>query len=133
MTLMQSRKDEGRNGSGPLLAGAPVVDPTTGLHGEDCACARCQLGYGPTREERWRARAALARAAARAKALDEAARIREKAKTKAEVTAALLRQDEADTRERLAAQLAPVKRPATAAELEELKRQYFPRRRTHHG
>lgn len=121
MTL--SRKVAGLD-SGPLLASAPIVDGATGLHSEDCACARCQLGYGPTREERHQARMRLQRAAARAKAAVEASAVLARKRAAAEVTAALLKLDETDTKERMKVALAPVIRPATAKELDELKREF---------
>ncbi len=121
--MTPSRK-VGDPGNGPLLAGAPIVDPATGLHGEDCTCARCQLGYGPTREERHQARQRLARAEARAKAATEAEKIRAKKLAQAAVTTELLKGDEVETRARVARALAPVTRPATAEELAELKREW---------
>lgn len=129
--MTQSKKD-GAPGSAPLLAGAPIVEPETGLHADECECARCQLGFGPTREERWARRAALARAEQRRKAASEAAKVRAKLAEKAAVTAELLKGEEADTRARMRAALAPVVRPATAEELAELKREHgLERRRAH--
>ena len=129
--MTPSKRGDGL-GNGPLLASAPVTDPETGLHSEECECARCQLGFGPTREDRWAARAALARAAQRRKAASEAAKVRAKLAEKAAVTAELLKGEEADTKERMRAALAPVERPATAEELAELKREFgLERRRTH--
>lgn len=109
--------------SGPLLAGAPKYDEF-GLHHADCACARCQLGYAPTRIDRDLARRRSDTARAKAKAAVDAARIVEKKKVAAAVTAELLKGDEADTRRRMETALAPVARPATAEELAELKREF---------
>jgi hypothetical protein len=114
-----------------LLAGAPVFDEL-GLHAATCDCARCQLGYGPTSVDRFQARQRIEQAAARAKAATEAAKMKAKAAERAAVTHELLKGEEAETKARMARTLAPVTRPATAAELEDLKAEYAHLfRRTH--
>jgi hypothetical protein len=125
---MQSKGDA--RGSAPLLAGAPVFDEF-GLHSAECACARCQLGYGPTRIDRDQARRRAETAAVRVKAAIEAAKVKAKAAEKAAVTHELLKGDEAETMARLRASLAPVIRPATPEELAELKREYGLERKAH--
>ena len=42
------------------LPAAPRFD-STGLHAEDCGCARCEQGFKPTSADRWAARQAQIR------------------------------------------------------------------------
>ena len=112
------------------LPSAPRIDGD-GLHAEDCECARCALGFRPTRAERWNAHMAReirekAQRAAELKAAEVA-----KEDVKRAVTWRRLEVQERDTAEMLKAMTKPVERPATAEELDELKKQYGfrPRRR----
>lgn len=56
----------------------PKLDPMSGLHADDCACARCEAGYRPTIAQRWAAKRAhdLAAAAAKAVQLTDAQKAR---------------------------------------------------------
>jgi hypothetical protein len=98
----------------------------TGLHAEDCTCARCEAGYRPTIAQRWAARQAHERAKKRqalTEQLSEAQIVRREAK------AALARQrlaaEEAETTARLRAQAAAVKRAwkPSAEEIAEMRRE----------
>lgn len=120
-------RDAGRNppgSSGQLpLPSAPVLDKY-GLHAGECECARCALGYRPTSAERWNARATWERIeAARLKAKVKAAEQTTQEKHAA-TTWERLQETNRETAERLARVTAPVVRPATDEELDELKKLY---------
>jgi hypothetical protein len=127
MTLTRSK-----TGAGPTLPrqlalpGAPKLD-RTGVHAVECECARCGLGYRPSKAERELARQHYDRAEQRRK--EEAARVAagdappvSPAEVKHQRAAERLKHREAETREYLAALHRPVVRPATPEELDELKR-----------
>ncbi len=105
------------------LPRAPILD-RWGLHAEDCECARCALGFRPSRDERWRSRQAAEAAEARRKKVADAAAQQTKEDEKRAVTWVRLGIAERDTAEMLKRLTAPVERPATDAELDELKRAY---------
>jgi hypothetical protein len=115
-------------GDGPAnrqvrLPSAPRIDET-GLHHLDCECARCALGFRPTRLERDRQRFLCERAAAaRAKAKADAAKV-SKEEEKSALTWERLAEQEKATIERIAAVTRPVQRPATPEELAELKAEF---------
>lgn len=128
--MTPSKKADGPTaGSQLALPGAPKFD-RFGLHAEDCECARCGLGYRPSKEERRLAEQVHARA--------ERARREEEAKRAAGAATPGVSPAEAKhrrhhermqagmkaTREYLERLSAPVVRPATEEELAEMRREF---------
>lgn len=110
---------------------APVLD-RTGMHAETCECARCNLGFRPTREERYRARLAYEQAErVRKRAAEEAAAgprpLRGRAEKRRALAERLAASDRATTEmiERLSAPVEPAT-PEQWEELRALRREMFP-------
>jgi len=122
------RDDEG--GRQLALPSAPRLDKY-GLHAEGCECARCGLGFKPTPRERLLARQAFERAQQRE---IEEAKAKQAGTPEARSLSRRERLDERtkETAEWIKRQTAPVERPATPEELDELRQLhgFKPRRKS---
>jgi hypothetical protein len=101
---------------------APKLD-RYGLHDHDCECARCVLGFRPSIAQRDLARRNWERAE-RAKAEAAKAAAQPKPTAKADARAAAFAREEKRTDEYIASVNRPPERPATPAELAELRAAY---------
>lgn len=111
------------------LPSAPRFDEY-GLHHLDCECARCALGFRPTRLERDRQRFVCERAAAAREKAAEAAATATREEERVALATQRLRELGRETSERMAEVYRPVERAATEEELAELKREFgFTRRK----